>query len=264
MGPIFDYFRVSYDPIYTFIENKIKSADASSDVKVLLPELLVLLHIANNLAPSEVEGAAGQYTYGVFHIKNTDPDLRKFVNYMLGQTRGYVGSFTDDQSKITFSQQLLQLPKVRLSSLLNKFANSAAYKDPSTIPYVRFFTVGGNLTVPTKDEFMDFDKPEHTEQMYEALGELFNENDIYIVCTKDGNLNEDIPMNVYEIDYNKVDVGETGLAVDTPADNFFNKNKNKDKPLYLEKLMKLEEYVDYNNGELALSILASLKELMPK
>jgi len=28
--------------------------------------------------------------------------------------------------------------------------------------------------------------------------------------------------------------------------------------------VKLEEYIDYNNGELALSILASLKELMPK
>ena len=203
----------------------------------------------------------------MFHIKNTDPDLRKFVNYMLGQTRSYVGAFTDEQSKITFSQQLLQLPKVRLSSLLNKFANSAAYKDPSTIPYVRFFTVGGNLNLPTKDEFLDFDLPSQSdalEEMYEALTSLFNENDIYIVCTKDGNLNEDIPMNVYEIDYNKVDVGETGVIVDTPVDNFFNKNKSKDNPLYLEKLVKLDEYVDYNNGELALSILASLKELMPK
>ena len=71
-------------------------------------------------------------------------------------------------------------------------------------------------------------------------------------------------MNVYEIDYNKVDVGETGVSVETPIDNFFNKNNTKDSSLYLDKLIKLDEYVDYNNGELVLSILAGLKELMPK
>ena len=86
--------------------------------------------------------------------------------------------------------------------------------------------------------------------------------DLYIVCTKSENIKENIPMNMYEIDYDTIDVGETGIKIDNIPTNYFNKNKKPEH--YLEKLVNVLPYVVFNDAELALSILILFKELMPK
>ena len=85
---------------------------------------------------------------------------------------------------------------------------------------------------------------------------------IYIVCTKSENVKEDIPMNVYEVDYTTVDVGESGIQINNIPDNYF--NKNKEPVLYMDKLVTLMPYVVFNDAELALSTFISFQNLMPK
>ena len=109
---------------------------------------------------------------------------------------------------------------------------------------------------------MNSTKPEMTEEVFKAVNEFFAPTDLYILCTKSDNVKENIPMNMYEIDYDTIDVGETGIQIDNISNNYFNKNKKPE--LYLENLVTLLQYVVFNVAELELSILILFKELMPK
>jgi hypothetical protein len=82
------------------------------------------------------------------------------------------------------------------------------------------------------------------------------------VCTKSDNAKENIPMNVYEIDFDQVDVSDNGLTINSIPENYF--NKNKEPAVFLDGLVTLDPYVVYNDAELALSIFILFKELMPK
>ncbi len=263
MKPLFDYFKVVFDPIYSLLESSIQtySADSTKLKKVIIPQLTTLIHICNNINPSET-ATGGANTYGVYRIKNVDQELVQFINTMMASTQTYVDKFQDDSSKNKFNRQLFELPKVRLTSLLNRFLDSTTYKDPDTIPYIQIFTVDGNMKLKDKVTFMDPKMPVMTEQVFNATTELFTPNDVYIVCTKSENVKEDIPMNVYEIDYTTVDVGESGVQINNIPNNYF--NKNKDPVLYMDKLVTLMPYVVFNDAELALSTFISFKDLMPK
>ena len=95
-----------------------------------------------------------------------------------------------------------------------------------------------------------------------AIKEFYKEGNIYIVCTKSDNITEQIPINVHDIDYNKVDVSED-VKIDNIPENYFNKNKDALSEIKLENLLDIKPYVVYNDTELALSIFIALKELMP-
>ena len=262
MRPLFNYFKVVFDPVYSLLESSIDTYSKKTDIqKVMIPQLTTVLHICNNLNPSETT-TSGLNTYGVYRIKNVDETLITFMNNIIASTDTYVSSVGDDAKRNIFNRQLFHLPKVRLSSLLNKFVDSEKYRDPESIPYIQLFTVGGNLRLIEKDKFMNSTKPEMTEEVFKAVNEFFTPTDLYILCTKSDNIKENIPMNMYEIDYDKVDVGETGIQIDNISNNYFNKNKKPE--LYLENLVTLLPYVVFNDAELALSILILFKELMPK
>ena len=262
MSPLFNYFKVVFDPVYSLLESSIDTYSKKTDIqKVMIPQLTTVLHICNNLNPSETT-TSGLNTYGVYRIKNVDETLITFMNNMIASTDTYVSSVGDDAKRNIFNRQLFHLPKVRLSSLLNKFVDPTKYSDPDSIPYIQLFTVGGNLRLIEKDKFMNSTKPEMTEEVFKAVNEFFAPTDLYILCTKSDNVKENIPMNMYEIDYDNVDVGETGIQIDNISNNYFNKNKKPE--LYLENLVTLLPYVVFNDAELALSILILFKELMPK
>ena len=257
MSPMFEYFRASFDPIYTFLEAGAKRFGADPKM-VMLPQLLTLLHICNNLNPY-VTNEGGANTFGVYRITNVSEELLYFVNKHLNNTESYISALQDDKQKRNFNLQLFNLPKVRLTSLLHKYSDSAAYRDPETIPYIQFFTVGNNLIMPVRDEFIASGK---TDEEYDALIQYFNEKDLYILCTKSEDFQTiptNVPMNLYTVDFNGVDVGETGLKITIPETPFPNHNENK-----LDKLVTLKEYVVYNDVELALCIFIVFKELMPK
>lgn len=256
MKPFFEYFKNVYDPIYTLIDDSLTSQSNGSEKtqKVVIPLLTTLLYICNNLNPSETNNS-GANTYGVYKITNVDMTVIKFINDMLAATKTHIEEF-NDIGKNTFNKQLLKLPKVSLSSLLNKTSNSSNNNDK---PYIQFFTVGGNMELMSKDKFMN--KPERTEEVFNAINDFFTKDNIYIVCTKSDNSKENIPMNLYEIDFSTIDISQIGMEIKTP-DNYF--NKNKEPAMYLENLVSIIEYVVFNDAELALSIFIAFKELMPK
>jgi hypothetical protein len=236
------------------------SKNSSVIKEAIIPKLTTVLHICNNLKPSETTNGSG-HTYGIYKIINVDSDLVGFINNMFSATQSYLDNFKDDSEKNVFNQQLFKLPKVRLSSLLNKILNSSA-KDSDELPYIQFLTVGGNLELIPKDTFMNSKYPEKTETVFNAINDFFTNDNIYILCTKSDNSKENIPMNVYEIDFSNIDVSELSMKIDNIPDNYFNKNKVPE--LYLEKLVTLMPYVVFNDAELALSIFIAFKELMPK
>ena len=263
MVPLFDYFRQVYDPMYSFLESSISTytkGEAEKTKTITIPSLLTLLHLCNNINRSMPDNSK-RNIYGVYRVINVDDNIMSFINNVLDSTITKLESIPDKTEKFGFNKQIFELPKVRLSTLLNKFASNA-YKDPETIPSIQFFTVGKNLTIPTKDAFMNPAKPELTEKVYTELTSFFNPKDLYIVYTTKDNVSEDIPMNLYQVDLNSVDVGETAIKFNNLDDNYFNTNKTPE--LFLDKLVTLREYVIFNDAELALSILLAFKELMPK
>ena len=259
MKPLFDYFKSVYDPIYSILESSMTTNLNGSEktTNVIIPQLTTLLHICNNLNPTED-------TYGIYRITNVDATAITFINDMLSATQNHLGKYQDDAQKNIFNEQLFKLPKVRLSSLVNKILNANVYKDPDELPYIQFFTVGGNIELMSKEKFMDPKNPEMTEQVFNAVNEFFNKDDLYILCTKSQNKSEDIPMNMYQINYDSIDVGDKGIKIDNIPNNFFNSIKNKGPVFHLEKLVTISPYVVYNDAELALSIFIAFKELLPK
>jgi hypothetical protein len=269
MKHFFDYYKIIYYPIYDFIESnlsnylKINNSNINNIKKVIIPQLTTLLHMCNNLNPSEGEKvAAGLNTYGIYRIKNIDDEIISFINSMLKSTQTYLTTIPDDTEKNIFNEQLFHLPKVRLSSLVNKFGNSKLYKDPDQIPYIQFFTVGGNITLMPQEKFLGSkNNPELNQEVYNAINDFLKPTDLYIICTQGKNKSQDIPMNVYEIDFDSIDVSNNGIKIDNIPDNYF--NKYKDPVLYFEKIVELSPYVVFNDAELALSIFIAFKDLMP-
>ena len=252
MKPLFDYFKVVYDPIYTFLERSIK--EYRSKNKIIIPQLTALLHICNNLSSSSGD------IYGVYRITNIDPELLQFINTMINETSKHVTTFTNDKTKNTFNKQLFKLPKVRLSSLPNKtFApalDNSTYKDPDSLPYIQFFTMGTNINLMAKSILI--------EDTNNAIKDFYKEGNIYMVCTNSKNITERLPINVYDIDYSTVDISKNTSKIDNIPENYFNKNKDTLNDIYLEGLLDIKPYVVYNDAELALSIFIAFKELMPQ
>jgi hypothetical protein len=102
------------------------------------------------------------------------------------------------------------------------------------------------------------------EKLNNAVKEFYKEDNIYIVCTKSDNITEQIPINVYDIDYSLVDVSNNTTNIDNIPENYFNKNKDMLSDIYFENLLDIKPYTVYNDTELALSIFIALKELMPQ
>jgi len=261
MRPLYDYFKVVYDPVYSFLESVVMRN--GPDMKtVLLPQLLSLLYICNSIKPQETTDG-GAMSYGVYRITNVSEEVLAFVNNMLGATESQLMELSEDKDKRTFTLQLSSLPKVRLSSILN--TGTILYKESDTIPNIQFFTVNNNLTLPKEDDFI---YEGGKEVVYKALTELFNERDLYIVCSKSKDFSTtptNVPMNVYEVNFDEINVDSETFKYTIP-DTYFNQKKNQDvgAELLLDKLVKLKDYVIYNDAELALSIFMALKLTLPK
>jgi hypothetical protein len=189
-----------------------------------------------------------------------DPELLQFINNMIKATDNHVTTFTNDKTKNTFNKQLFKLPKVRLSSLPNNsFAPALAnsiYKDPDSLPYIQFFTMGTNINLMAKSILI--------ENTNNAVKDFYKEGNIYMVCSNSKNITEQLPINVYDIDYTKVDVSKNTYKIENIPGNYFNKNKDTLSDIHLENLLDIKPYVVYNDAELALSIFIAFKELMPQ
>jgi hypothetical protein len=252
MKPLFDYFKVVYDPIYSMLENSMSKYMLSKNTNKthILPQLLTLLEVCNRLPENK---------YGVYHIKNIDKNVLGFYKVIIQHTKMEMNTLVNDDEKEMFRLRLFKLPKVRLSRTRR---NTTYYKKSSEIPYIQFFIVDENLTLPKEKNFLNV--PTHSVEMYNAMNQFFKPSELYIVVAdSSGVINTDIPMNVYEIDYNAVDIQQGTVPVDELKDNYFNQPRDDKPELYLDQLVTIDNNGIFNNAELSLSVFIALKEYMP-
>lgn len=252
--PLFDYFKVVYDPIYTMLEKSMSKYMISKNNKThILPQLLTLLEVCNRLPENK---------YGVYHIKNIDKNVLALYKVIIQDTRMEMDSLVNDDEKEMFRLRLFKLPKVRLSTKNDPRRNTTYYKKSSEIPYIQFFIVDENLAIPKEKNFLNV--PTHSVEMYNAMGQFFRPSELYIVVAdSSGVINTDIPMNVYEIDYNAVNIQQGTVPVDELKDNYFNQPRENKPELYLDQLVTIDNNGIFNNAELSLSVFIGLKEYMP-
>jgi hypothetical protein len=249
MTPFFNYFKLTYDPIYSILEKSITDYKKSNTISI--PSLLVLLHICSNVSSDK---------HGIYKLTNVDKNTRNFIQSMLGYTVQHLDTIPEKSDKYKFNRMLYYLPKVHLSTLLNKYIDKAYYKSPDDIPLIQFFIPGTNLNLFKDDNAQK--SSIITDKIQDELKKYFEDNNttLYMTVSKSTNNLEDIPMKVSLIDFSKVNIGEINLPTDTLADNYFNNNETDT----LDKLVKLTDYVVFNDAELALSIFIAFKDLIPK
>lgn len=214
MIPLFDYFKDVYDPIYSFLE---KGVDSYKKTPTSIVLLLKLLHICNHIPISK---------HGIYRIIHIDKSVLSFINHMLTATTKKLHNKPALRNK--FNKQLSKLPNVRLSTLLHSYVR----KNHNAIPPLKFLTY-------KNVEFID------------TIPDYFNKKDLYIVYNEFSNY-EDIPMNVYDIDFKKVDISDTHISINTLELN----------PRCLDDVVRVRS--TFNHAELALSIFIALKELLPQ
>lgn len=253
MKPLFDYFKVVYDPIYTMLEKSISNymISKNSNKTHILPQLLTLLEVCNRLPENK---------YGVYHITHIDKNVLSFFKLIIQDTKMEINSLANDDEKEMFHLRLFKLPKVRLSTKNDPRRNTTYHKRSSEIPYIQFFMVDENITLPKEKNFLNV--PTHTVEMYNAMDEFFKPSELYIVVAdSSGVINREIPMNVYEIDYNTVDIKQGMVPVNELKDHYF--NQPRENSLYLDQIVTLDNNAIFNNAELSLSVFIGLKEYMP-
>ena len=267
MTPLFEHFRIMYDPIYSMLEKGVSSINITHPI--------ILLHLCTQL--QKTVSKDGAYQYGVYRISGVPKELLSFIKRQLNRTKAYLGALEpkgDDAPKKQFEKQVFSLPRVRLSSLLTD-TKDKAYKDPHLLPYLQFFVMNDNFTFPSEyAEFIHNKKDiadEDKTAVYDSIKGLFTSNDLYIICTSAesaGLLGQEvdsstknIPMKNYTIDYRTINPNQAGFKGFIP-ENYFNDKKKE--PLFFEQMVQRKPYVIYNDAELALSILIAFKEHMPK
>ena len=232
MTPLFEYFRGVYDPVFTIIDHSIQYITQLSVTSVkhnispsIIPQLLTLLHVSNNITEP-----------GVFKIINASKELVQFIElqqvYILNYMKKTDGSYKDHITK---------LPKVTLESF-----TKVKCKEQKMNYVSQFFIVDSNLDIPRKNDFMKI----HNSDTYDALKGLFKSNTLYMSHSSGST-----PMNVYELDLEKVDTNNLRIPAKFLDRSYFSKNKFK-----LEDL--LEPNKIYNQSVLALSIFISFKEMI--
>ena len=90
------------------------------------------------------------------------------------------------------------------------------------------------------------------------LKSFFNKKDVYILNSQSSQLNKNIPITLYEIDFSKIDMYTPNIKIKKLQNNFLN---TKTPDLFLDNLISLKN-VTFNNAELALSIFIAFKEII--
>jgi hypothetical protein len=150
-------------------------------------------------------------------------------------------------------ESIHQLSPIRVSSLPKRNAIPPIKKE-SPLPTVQYITLDGNLTIPSFERFYRKASESEKENTFQAITDFFTKDDIYMVYAPP----EEIPMNLYEIDYSTVDTKDTHIPI-IKHDSYFTSHSHD-----LQSFAPLVENAIYTNGELVLSIFISLKEKRSK
>ena len=242
--PLFDYIKSMYQPVYGMLQ----SCMIRSHVKKrkIVEPLLVLLHISNYFVGSRNE------SYGIYRIRNTNKLLTPFITAHLQCSMTCINKMSVAKRKKCL-ESIHQLSPIRVSSLPKRKAVPSIKKAPP-LPTVQYITLDGNLTIPPFERFYRKGSESEKESAFQAITDFFTKDDIYMAYSP----SEEIPMNLYEIDYSAIDTMETHIPIIT-HDSYFISH-----PHELQQFAPLVENAIYTNAELVLSIFISLKEKRSK
>jgi hypothetical protein len=242
--PLFDSIKSMYQPVYGMLE----SCMIRSRVKkrTILEPLLTLLHISNHFI------ASNRDSHGIYRIRNGRKDLVHFITTQLQCTAARIQKMTLAKRKKCL-KSIQHLSPVIISSLPKRNAVPSIKKAPP-LPTVQYITLDGNLTIPPFERFYRKGPESVKESTFQAMTDFFTTDDLYMVYS----YSEEIPMNLYEIDFSSVNTKDIHIPI-TEHDSYFTSH-----PHHLQDFAPLVENAMYTNGELVLSIFIALKEKRSK
>jgi hypothetical protein len=245
MNPLFNFIKSKYDPIYGFLELCFKKSHAKKSK--IIPGLLTLLHISNYFISSKHHQDKSLH-YGIYRIRSVHKDLVQFITSHLNCSASHIEKMSAIKQK-TFLEILHKIFPIRISSLPKQKSVSPFVIDKE-IPTVRFMTLNGNLTIPPFELFYKKGTDSEKEACYQSMTNFFTKDDIYMVYSP----SEEIPMNLYEIDFSEIDTTDQTISIKTPI-TYFSTHQN----THFQDFATVNEHAIYTNAELALSIFISLK-----
>jgi hypothetical protein len=242
--PLFDSIKSMYQPVYGLLEScMIRSRIKKRNI---LEPLLILLHISNHFVASHRD------SHGIYRIRNGKKDLVHFITTQLQCTAACIQNMTLAKQK-KYLESIQHLFPVIISSLPKRNAIPSIKKAPP-LPTVQYITLDGNLTIPPFERFYRKGSESVKESTFQAMTDFFTTDDIYMAYS----YSEEIPMNLYEIDFSSVNTKDTHIPI-TTHDSYFTSH-----PHHLQQFAPLVENALYTNGELILSIFIALKEKRSK
>jgi len=245
MNPLFNFIKSKYEPIYGFLESCFKKSHAKKHK--ILPRLLTLLHISNYFLSSQHRQDKSLY-YGIYRIRSVHKDLVQFITSHLTCSASHIEKMSSTKQK-TFHEILNKIFPIRISSL-PKQKSVSPFVVNKEIPTVRFMTLDGNLTIPPFELFYKKGTESEKEACYQSMTNFFTKDDIYMVYSP----SEEIPMNLYEINFSEIDTSDQTISIKTPI-TYFSTHQN----THFQDFAAVDEHAIYTNAELALSIFISLK-----
>jgi len=230
MLPLFDHFRVMFDPIYSMLESHHLMSTLSSSR--LFSSLSLLFYMCHHLH----RRSSDRHVECVYRIHHLPAHVITFFQEQLRGTRSHVKGLTSSKKR-EFVQQLSHLPAVRLSSLK---AGHASFQ---------FYLLNENMTLPTAQEWVDPTYSNRTTAVYESISDFFTDRHLYMVC---GGANH-VPLRIRDVD------GRSLRKDDVRVDPLYSHRLNRTS-LFLDEVFTFDPHVLYLDTELVLSMLLLSKD----
>jgi hypothetical protein len=230
MLPLFDHFRVMFDPIYSMLESHHRMSTLSTSR--LFSSLSSLFYMCHHLH----RRSSDRHVDCIYRIHHLPIHVLSFFQEQLRGTRTYVKGLTSSKKR-EFVQQLSHLPAVRLSSLK---AGHTSFQ---------FYLLNENMTLPTAQQWVDPTYSNRTTAIHESLSEFFTDRHLYIVC---GGADH-VPLRIRDVD------GRSLRKNDVRVDPLYSHRLNRT-PLFLDEVFTFDPYVLYLDTELVLSMLLVSKD----
>jgi hypothetical protein len=230
MLPLFDHFRVMFDPIYSMLESHHLASTLSSTR--LFSSLSSLFYMCHHLH----QRSSDRHVDCIYRVHHLPAVVMSFFQEQLRGTRSYVKGLTSSKKR-EFVQQLSHLPAVRLSSLKTGHAT------------FQFYLLNENMTLPTAEQWVDPTYSNRTAAIYESLSEFFTDRHLYMVC---GGA-QHVPLRIRDVD------GRSLRKDDVRVDPLYSHRLNRT-PLFLDEVFTFDPHVLYLDTELVLSMLLVSKD----
>ena len=230
MLPLFDHFRVMYDPIYSMLDSHHRMSALSSSR--LFSSLSSLFYMCHHLH----RRSSDRHVDCIYRVHHLPSSILSFFKEQLRGTRSYVKGLTSSKKR-EFVQQLSHLPAVRLSSLK---AGHTSFQ---------FYLLNENMTLPTATEWVDPTYSNRTAAIHESLSEFFTDRHLYVVC---GGAHH-APLRIRDVD------GRSLRKDDVRIDPLYSHRLNRT-PLFMNEVLTFDPHVLYLDSELVLSMLLLSKD----